>query len=201
MRAQRLQPGVGTSGRGTLRALRPGVTGAAAAPATPPAGPPPAPPPPAPPPPPLLLSGAPGLPLPPGAAGSPAVLREAVEAVVRSFAKHTQGYGRGESAGSRLLPGRPLYRSLAPTVLWIALSGAEPSHAFPFGEFPSGLHTRTRTRTRSRRLTLIHTFKPLTSPLLSYYCILQGSLFTDTTLFSSQPFLLQKWNFSWSLMT
>ncbi|XP_032124786.1 LIX1-like protein isoform X2 [Sapajus apella] len=94
MRAQRLQPGVGTSGRGTLRALRPGVTGAAAAAATPPAGPPPAPPPPAPPPPPLLLSGAPGLPLPPGAAGSPAVLREAVEAVVRSFAKHTQGYGR-----------------------------------------------------------------------------------------------------------
>ncbi|KAF5910889.1 hypothetical protein HPG69_000853 [Diceros bicornis minor] len=94
MRAQRLQPGVGTSGRGTLRALRPGVTGAAAATATPAAGPPPAPPPPAPPPPPLLLSGAPGLPLPPGAAGSPAVLREAVEAVVRSFAKHTQGYGR-----------------------------------------------------------------------------------------------------------
>ncbi|XP_029804958.1 LIX1-like protein [Suricata suricatta] len=94
MRAQRLQPGVGTGGRGTLRALRPGVTGAAAATATPPAGPPPAPPPPAPPPPPLLLSGAPGLPLPPGSAGSPAVLREAVEAVVRSFAKHTQGYGR-----------------------------------------------------------------------------------------------------------
>ncbi|XP_077883800.1 LIX1-like protein isoform X2 [Ictidomys tridecemlineatus] len=94
MRAQRLQPGVGTSGRGTLRALRPGVTGAAATAATPPAGPPPAPPPPAPPPPPLLLSGAPGMPLPPGAAGSPAVLREAVEAVVRSFAKHTQGYGR-----------------------------------------------------------------------------------------------------------
>uniref|UniRef100_A0A480JJ34 LIX1-like protein n=1 Tax=Sus scrofa TaxID=9823 RepID=A0A480JJ34_PIG len=94
LRAQRLQPGVGTSGRGTLRALRPGVTGAAAATATPPAGPPPAPPPPAPPPPPLLLSGAAGLPMPPGAAGSPAVLREAVEAVVRSFAKHTQGYGR-----------------------------------------------------------------------------------------------------------
>nr|XP_030725136.1 LIX1-like protein isoform X3 [Globicephala melas]XP_033716299.1 LIX1-like protein isoform X3 [Tursiops truncatus] len=94
LRAQRLQPGVGTSGRGTLRALRPGVTGAAAATATPQAGPPPAPPPPAPPPPPLLLSGAAGLPLPPGAAGSPAVLREAVEAVVRSFAKHTQGYGR-----------------------------------------------------------------------------------------------------------
>ncbi|XP_037682077.1 LIX1-like protein isoform X2 [Choloepus didactylus] len=94
MRAQRLQPGVGAGGRGTLRALRPGVTGAAAAAATPPAGPPPAPPPPAPPPPPLLLSGASGLPLPPGAAGSPVVLREAVEAVVRSFAKHTQGYGR-----------------------------------------------------------------------------------------------------------
>lgn len=103
MRAQRLQPGVGTSGRGTLRALRPGVAGAAAATATPPVGPPPALPPPAPPPPPLLLSGAPGLPLPPGATGSPAVLREAVEAVVRSFAKHTQGYGRGESAGSGLL--------------------------------------------------------------------------------------------------
>ncbi|XP_068946253.1 LIX1-like protein [Petaurus breviceps papuanus] len=95
MRAQRLQPGVGGGGggMGTLRALRPGVTGAAAA-ASPPGGPQPAPPPPAPPPPPLLLSGAAGLPLPPGAAGSPAVLREAVEAVVRSFAKHTQGYGR-----------------------------------------------------------------------------------------------------------
>ncbi|XP_027718201.1 LIX1-like protein [Vombatus ursinus] len=100
MRAQRLQPGVGGGGggMGTLRALRPGVTGAAAAAAaaaaSPPGGPQPAPPPPAPPPPPLLLSGAAGLPLPPGAAGSPAVLREAVEAVVRSFAKHTQGYGR-----------------------------------------------------------------------------------------------------------
>ncbi|XP_051848778.1 LIX1-like protein isoform X2 [Antechinus flavipes] len=94
MRAQRLQPGVGGGGgMGTLRALRPGVTGAAAA-ASPPGASPPAPPPPAPPPPPLLLSGAAGLPLPPGAAGSPAVLREAVEAVVRSFAKHTQGYGR-----------------------------------------------------------------------------------------------------------
>ncbi|XP_028645641.1 LIX1-like protein isoform X2 [Grammomys surdaster] len=94
IRAQRLQPGVGVGGRGTLRALRPGVTGAPTSAATPPAGPPPAPPPPAPPPPPLLLAGAPGLPLLPGAAGSPAVLREAVEAVVRSFAKHTQGYGR-----------------------------------------------------------------------------------------------------------
>nr|DBA13895.1 TPA: hypothetical protein GDO54_004921 [Pyxicephalus adspersus] len=64
--AQRLQPGV--SG-GTLRSLRPGVTGGAQATA---------------PPPPLSL----------GVSGSPAVLREAVEAVVRSFAKHTQGYGR-----------------------------------------------------------------------------------------------------------
>ncbi|KAM5126449.1 LIX1-like protein [Mantella aurantiaca] len=63
---QRLQPGV--SG-GTLRSLRPGVTGGAQATA---------------PPPPLSL----------GVSGSPAVLREAVEAVVRSFAKHTQGYGR-----------------------------------------------------------------------------------------------------------
>lgn len=109
VRAQRLQPGVGT-----LRSLRPGVTGAPAAASAPPPPPPPAapplppaapPPPPAglglglglglpPPPPPLGLQG-PAAPPPPGA-GPPAVLREAVEAVVRSFAKHTQGYGRGE---------------------------------------------------------------------------------------------------------
>lgn len=101
VRAQRLQPGVGT-----LRSLRPGVTGASAPPAPPPAAlaaplPPAAPPPPAglglglpPPPPPLGLQGPAAAP-PPGA-GPPAVLREAVEAVVRSFAKHTQGYGRGE---------------------------------------------------------------------------------------------------------
>ncbi|XP_037738586.1 LIX1-like protein [Chelonia mydas] len=92
VRAQRLQPGVGT-----LRSLRPGVTGAPAVAAS-------APPPPAPPPPPaappglgLGLPPPPGLPGPgasPGGAGPPAVLREAVEAVVRSFAKHTQGYGR-----------------------------------------------------------------------------------------------------------
>ncbi|KAK4807653.1 hypothetical protein QYF61_019351 [Mycteria americana] len=110
VRAQRLQPGVGT-----LRSLRPGVTGAPAAAASappPPPAPPPAavaaplpaaPPPPAglglglglglpPPPPPLGLQGS-AAPPPPGA-GPPAVLREAVEAVVRSFAKHTQGYGR-----------------------------------------------------------------------------------------------------------
>uniref|UniRef100_A0A8B9RUG7 Limb and CNS expressed 1 like n=1 Tax=Accipiter nisus TaxID=211598 RepID=A0A8B9RUG7_9AVES len=108
VRAQRLQPGVGT-----LRSLRPGVTGApatASAPPPPPAPPPaavaaplPAVPPPTglglglglglpPPPPPLGLQG-PAAPPPPGA-GPPAVLREAVEAVVRSFAKHTQGYGR-----------------------------------------------------------------------------------------------------------
>ncbi|XP_024999342.2 LIX1-like protein [Gallus gallus] len=95
VRAQRLQPGVG----GTLRSLRPGVTGAPAAP--PPAA---APPPPAvlgpglglpPPPPPLGLQGsAASAPPPPPGSGPPAVLREAVEAVVRSFAKHTQGYGR-----------------------------------------------------------------------------------------------------------
>ncbi|KAM6395332.1 LIX1-like protein [Rhynochetos jubatus] len=100
VRAQRLQPGVGT-----LRSLRPGVTGAAAsAPPPPPppaavAAPLPAAPPPAglglglpPPPPPLGLQG-PAAPPSPGT-GPPAVLREAVEAVVRSFAKHTQGYGR-----------------------------------------------------------------------------------------------------------
>ncbi|XP_038239013.1 LIX1-like protein [Dermochelys coriacea] len=91
VRAQRLQPGVGT-----LRSLRPGVTGAPAVAAS-------APPPPAPPPLPAAPPGLgpppppPGLPGPgasPGGAGPPAVLREAVEAVVRSFAKHTQGYGR-----------------------------------------------------------------------------------------------------------
>ncbi|KAM8794470.1 LIX1-like protein [Eudromia elegans] len=93
VRAQRLQAGVGT-----LRSLRPGVTGGPAAASAPPPPPPPAPPPPAalglglpPPPPPLGLQG-PAAALPP--AGPPAVLREAVEAVVRSFAKHTQGYGR-----------------------------------------------------------------------------------------------------------
>ncbi|CAM5124015.1 unnamed protein product [Natator depressus] len=90
VRAQRLQPGVGT-----LRSLRPGVTGAPAVAAS--APPPPAPPPPPAAPPGLGLPPPPGLPGPgasPGGAGPPAVLREAVEAVVRSFAKHTQGYGR-----------------------------------------------------------------------------------------------------------
>lgn len=121
IRPHRLQPGIGfgsgPTGTGTLRSssLRPGVTVPIAM-APPPlllsspaslaaamsgCGPPP--------PPPLLqlhslyggigagLSG-----LGPGAAGhcnqgntaNPAVLKEAVEAVVRSFAKHTQGYGR-----------------------------------------------------------------------------------------------------------
>ncbi|XP_048784922.1 LIX1-like protein [Lagopus muta] len=93
VRAQRLQPGVG----GTLRSLRPGVTGAPAAAAAA------APPPPAalgpglglpPPPPPLGLQGPAASAPPPPGSGPPAVLREAVEAVVRSFAKHTQGYGR-----------------------------------------------------------------------------------------------------------
>lgn len=77
VRPQRLQPGVGPGvSAGTLRSLRPGVTGSAFPNAQASA-----------PPPPLGL----GI---PGSAGSPAVLREAVEAVVRSFAKHTQGYGR-----------------------------------------------------------------------------------------------------------
>ncbi|KAH1180047.1 LIX1-like protein isoform X2 [Mauremys mutica] len=94
VRAQRLQPGVGT-----LRSLRPGVTGAPAAAAAASAPPPPAPPPLPAAPPALVLPPPPppGLPGPgasPGGAGPPAVLREAVEAVVRSFAKHTQGYGR-----------------------------------------------------------------------------------------------------------
>ncbi|XP_061674805.1 LIX1-like protein [Syngnathoides biaculeatus] len=114
IRPQRLQPGIGfgsgpTVG-GTLRSssasssLRPGVTvpippllpsppSLAAC-----SGPPP-------PPPPLQLhslyggggGGAAGLGLPAAGhanPGNPAVLKEAVEAVVRSFAKHTQGYGR-----------------------------------------------------------------------------------------------------------
>lgn len=189
MRAQRLQPGVGTSGRGTLRALRPGVTGAAATTATPPAGPPPAPPPPAPPPPPLLLSGAPGLPLAPGAAGSPAVLREAVEAVVRSFAKHTQGYGRGESAGlaSCGTPSVTEPCSLLPQSSESLFLAQSPHMHFLLGSFLlSYIHTQRRTHSCTR-LSL----SPA-SPLLSYYYILQGPLFTDTAVFSSQPFLLQK---------
>ncbi|NXU92503.1 LIX1L protein, partial [Xiphorhynchus elegans] len=94
VRAQRLQPGVAAA----PRAARPGLTGAPSAPGGAPApaalgaglGLPP-------PPPPLGLQG-PGGPAGGGGAGAgagpPAVLREAVEAVVRSFAKHTQGYGR-----------------------------------------------------------------------------------------------------------
>lgn len=113
LRHQRLQPGIGfgsgVTNTGTLRSsLRPGVTVPVAPLLPSPAslsissGPPP-------PPPPLQLhslyggtgfgtglgGGGGGLGLGhcnPGA--SPAVLKEAVEAVVRSFAKHTQGYGR-----------------------------------------------------------------------------------------------------------
>ncbi|KAM4690746.1 LIX1-like protein [Rhinophrynus dorsalis] len=87
VRAQRLQPGVGVGvSSGTLRSLRPGVTGSsfssvASAQASAP-------------PPPLGLGVPGGLPPGFGSPGNPAVLREAVEAVVRSFAKHTQGYGR-----------------------------------------------------------------------------------------------------------
>lgn len=105
IRPHRLQPGIGfVSGpTGTLRSsLRPGVTVPIAPLLPSPAsfivssGPPP-------PPPPLQLHslyGGIGMGLGPGAAGhcnpgNPAVLKEAVEAVVRSFAKHTQGYGRG----------------------------------------------------------------------------------------------------------
>ncbi|XP_034016185.1 LIX1-like protein isoform X2 [Thalassophryne amazonica] len=98
IRPPRLQPGIGfgSAPTGTLRfSLRPGVTVPIAPLLPSPAslcassGPPP-------PPPPLqlhsLYGGAAGL--GPGTAGNPAVLKEAVEAVVRSFAKHTQGYGR-----------------------------------------------------------------------------------------------------------
>ncbi|XP_024297183.1 LIX1-like protein [Oncorhynchus tshawytscha] len=104
IRTQRLQPGIGfgAGSTGTLRSsLRPGVTMPTAPLLPPPAslcassGPPP----------PLQLHslhgtiGSAGLGT--GMAGfglcnpgNPAVLKEAVEAVVRSFAKHTQGYGR-----------------------------------------------------------------------------------------------------------
>ncbi|XP_057684493.1 LIX1-like protein [Corythoichthys intestinalis] len=115
IRPQRLQPGIGfgsgSNVGGTLRSfssasssLRPGVTvpippllpsppSLAAC-----SGPPP-------PPPPLQLHSlygggggvGTGLGLPAAGhanPGNPAVLKEAVEAVVRSFAKHTQGYGR-----------------------------------------------------------------------------------------------------------
>ncbi|XP_015680855.1 LIX1-like protein [Protobothrops mucrosquamatus] len=109
LRVQRLQPGVG----GTLRSLRPGVTAGALLPSAASAPPlggggggepdcewDPGPPPPPPLPPSLLpgVTAGAAASSPPGgggaAAGPPAVLREAVEAVVRSFAKHTQGYGR-----------------------------------------------------------------------------------------------------------
>ncbi|KAL7829191.1 hypothetical protein AOLI_G00300760 [Acnodon oligacanthus] len=102
LRHQRLQPGVS----GTLRAsLRPGVSpGSRMSPQAPPgplpgcSGPPP-------PLPPLSSLGAAGLGsmdmaglgfglCNPANTTNPAVLREAVDAVVRSFAKHTQGYGR-----------------------------------------------------------------------------------------------------------
>uniref|UniRef100_A0A3B4BJQ6 Uncharacterized protein n=1 Tax=Periophthalmus magnuspinnatus TaxID=409849 RepID=A0A3B4BJQ6_9GOBI len=111
LRHQRLQPGIGfgsgVTNTGTLRSsLRPGVTVPVAPLLPSPAslslssGPPP-------PPPPLQLHSlyggigfGTGLGGGLGVAGhcnpgaNPAVLKEAVEAVVRSFAKHTQGYGR-----------------------------------------------------------------------------------------------------------
>ncbi|XP_028911356.1 LIX1-like protein [Ornithorhynchus anatinus] len=64
-------PGVGLAAPAPAAGAPPGGGGAASS-----SSPPPPPPP------------------PPSAPGGPAVLREAVEAVVRSFAKHTQGYGR-----------------------------------------------------------------------------------------------------------
>lgn len=109
IRPQRLQPGIGfgSGPTGTLRSsLRPGVTVPVAPLLPSPAS--------------LAASSGPPPPLAPlqlhslyggigaglGAAGhcnpgNPAVLKEAVEAVVRSFAKHTQGYGRGNVRRSR----------------------------------------------------------------------------------------------------
>ncbi|XP_041094800.1 LIX1-like protein [Polyodon spathula] len=158
VRHQRLQPGIGfgvAHGTGTLRSpLRPGV---AAAPQPPPlsaclTGPPP-------PPPPLQLHS-----LGPGAAGaagvagvgagstggSPAVLREAVEAVVRSFAKHTQGYGRvnvvealqefwqmKQSRGAELKNGALVVYEMVPSnsppyVCYVSLPGGSCFGSFQF---------------------------------------------------------------------
>lgn len=51
--------------------------------------------------------------------------------------------------------------------------GSEPSHAFPFGEFPSELHTQgTCTRTDAYSYTRL-SLSPLPF-ILSYYYILQG---------------------------
>ena len=104
IRPQRLQPGIGfgVGSTGTMRSsLRPGVTIQPVPLLPSPAsmyassGPPP----------PLQLHsfhGTIGAGLGAGVSGfglcnpgNPTVLKEAVEAVVRSFAKHTQGYGRG----------------------------------------------------------------------------------------------------------
>lgn len=103
LRHQRLQPGIGfgsgVTNTGTLRSsLRPGVTLPPPASLSLSSGPPP-------PPPPLQLhslyggmgfgtAGLGGLGHCNNPGANPAVLKEAVEAVVRSFAKHTQGYGR-----------------------------------------------------------------------------------------------------------
>ncbi|XP_062845174.1 LIX1-like protein [Trichomycterus rosablanca] len=150
---QRLQPGVAV-GYGTIptirsSSLRPGVTGT-----LPSSGPPP-------PLPPLHTLSAgfinhAGLGLPEPSAGSPggpinpAVLREAVDAVVRSFAKHTQGYGRvnvvealqefwqmKQSRGAELKNGALVVYEMVPSnsppyVCYVSLPGGSCFGSFQF---------------------------------------------------------------------
>ncbi|CAB1350977.1 unnamed protein product [Coregonus sp. 'balchen'] len=155
IRPQRLQPGIGfgAASTGTLRSsLRPGVTVPTAPLLPPPAslcassGPPP----------PLQLHslhgtiGSAGLGT--GVAGfglcnpgNPAVLKEAVEAVVRSFAKHTQGYGRAlqefwqmkQSRGADLRNGALVVYEMVPSnnppyVCYVSLPGGSCFGSFQF---------------------------------------------------------------------
>ncbi|GAA6071107.1 LIX1-like protein [Tachysurus ichikawai] len=138
---QRLQPGLGYGA--TLRAaLRPGVTGTGTS-----SGPPP-------PLPPLHSLSAGfmshtglGAPEP---VTNPAVLREAVDAVVRSFAKHTQGYGRvnvvealqefwqmKQSRGAELKNGALVVYEMVPSnsppyVCYVSLPGGSCFGSFQF---------------------------------------------------------------------
>ncbi|OCT66653.1 LIX1-like protein [Xenopus laevis] len=141
LRVQRLQPGVGPGvSSGTLRSLRPGVTGGSfsspAATTAPASAPPP------------LGLGIPGGLANPG--GNPAVLREAVEAVVRSFAKYTHGYGRvnvvealqefwqmKQTRGAELKNGALVVYEMVPTnsppyVCYVTLPGGSCFGSFQF---------------------------------------------------------------------
>ncbi|XP_026883617.1 LIX1-like protein [Electrophorus electricus] len=162
LRHHRLQPGIGYGANptGTLRAsLRPGVTSPMSS---------------QPPPVSLAASAGPPPPLPPlhslgaGVIGStgfgavemaglglcnpanPTVLREAVDAVVRSFAKHTQGYGRvnvvealqefwqmKQSRGAELKNGALVVYEMVPSnnppyVCYVSLPGGSCFGSFQF---------------------------------------------------------------------